>query len=191
MLQQGQDWQSAVHRELRHNFPDADLWNWETGETSCEQDAAVSLFAELEGASSIAVVFDPWRDELFTAVNGGGAELNGQALHPTAGSLKDVLVGTASSSDEECSWPQLRGIYFLGPPRSRGVRVVENASIGHAWVAAGRLGAFFSLKTSRAGALLVEEAGGKEQRGLSASKSSVWQEVSEVLQEAEVLKLLK
>eukprot|EP00435_Cladocopium_sp_Y103_P009261 s4908_g2.t1 len=186
----GQDWQSEVQRELRHHLPDAELWSWETGEASCDEDASVSLFAESEG-SQIAVILDPWRDELFTALSGAGAEVNGEPMDCAAGdALQDVLVGTASSADTETSWQQLRGIYYLGPPRSRGVRILQNASLGHAWVAAGRLGSFFSINSSKAGALLVKEAGGAEGGGLSAANSSLRQQVAEVLQEADVLKFL-
>eukprot|EP00913_Durusdinium_trenchii_P005441 g5072.t1 len=76
-------------------------------------------------SESIAVLFDPWRDELFTAVSGRGAELNGQRLEISEGTdLKEALVGTESSQDLESSWSQLRGLYYLGPPRSRGVRAL-------------------------------------------------------------------
>ncbi|CAL1146702.1 unnamed protein product, partial [Cladocopium goreaui] len=191
MLRQGKDWQSEVDRELRHHLPDVKSWSWEIGEACRDEDATVSLFAESEG-SEVAVILDPWRDELFTALRGGGAEMNCERLTCAAGdALEDVLVGTASSADTEISWPQLRGIYYLGPPRSRGVRILQNASLGHAWVAAGRLGSFFSVKSSRAGALLVKEAGGDFQEGgISAANSSLRQQVEEVLQEAEVLKFL-
>ncbi|CAK9011726.1 unnamed protein product [Durusdinium trenchii] len=173
LLRKGEEWQSAAQREVRHHFEDADAWTWDLGKASSDKDAVVSLFAEHQG-ESIAVLFDPWRDELFTAVSGTD--------------LKEALVGTESSQDLESSWSQLRGLYYLGPPRSRGVRILENPEIGHAWVAAGRLGAFFSLTTSNAGSLLVHEAGGLEDQGVSALSSDLRDQVVEALREAKVWK---
>ncbi|CAE7278063.1 suhB [Symbiodinium pilosum] len=131
------------------------------------EEAIISIFASSLEGEAIAVVFDPWRDELFTAVRQHGADLNGVPLSGRAGSdeqLRDVFVGTEASQDPRQSWPNLRGLYFAGPPRTAGVRIFPSAALGLAWVASGRLGAFFSAAPDAAevaaGRLLVSESGG-------------------------------
>lgn len=116
----------------------------------------------------MAVVYDVARDELFAALGpGGGAEVNGQAL-PRRGSdvgssLANSVIGAEPTAFAQFSRPCLRALYALSPPTVRGVRVMGNTSLSLAWVACGRLSAFFSLDGSASrspGALLVCETGG-------------------------------
>ncbi|CAJ1437573.1 unnamed protein product, partial [Effrenium voratum] len=161
----------------------------EIGEETSSDEGVISIYAE-NGGESIAVVFDPWRDELFSAVGGQGAELNGRRLQANSDALSDVLVGTDSPPDSRCFVPQLRGLYYLAPPRARGVRVLASSALGQAWVACGRLGAFFTFQASRAGKLLVREAGGVAKRGTSAQNVALYQQLQEVLQQANAVRPL-
>ncbi|CAE8635214.1 unnamed protein product, partial [Polarella glacialis] len=112
--------------------------------------------------SAVAAVYDPWRDELFTTVRGRGVELNGLPLRvPEPKELRNAVVGAESSADAGCSRASLRALYSLSAPAAKGVQVLANAK-GLAWVACGRIDAFYALsgKGTGAGALLVREAGG-------------------------------
>ena len=127
-----------------------------------------SLGLELDGEAIVAAVYDPTRRELFTAERGQGARLNGERLSVTnANRVLDSLLVTGfpytvhqSETGEELV--ALFG-HFLG--RSRAVRRLGSAALDLCYVAAGRLEGFYeaTLKPwdSCAGALIVEEAGGK------------------------------
>jgi myo-inositol-1(or 4)-monophosphatase len=113
-----------------------------------------------------AVVLDPVRDELFTAVKGRGALLNGVALRVSAcTALEQALVGTVfparGSPKLACYLPIFEAL--LG--RCAGIRRAGACALDLAYLAAGRLDGFWvmSLKSRdvAAGALLVREAGGR------------------------------
>ena len=127
-----------------------------------------SLGLELDGEAVLAAIYDPTRRELFTAVRGGGAFLNGAPLAvTTAPAVLDSLLvtGFPYTVHESETGRELVGLFghFLG--RSRAVRRLGSAALDLAYVAAGRLDGFYeaTLKPwdSCAGALLVEEAGGR------------------------------
>ncbi len=127
-----------------------------------------SLGLELDGEVIVAAIYDPTRRELFTAERGQGARLNGQPLSVTqADTVLDSLLVTGfpytvHESDTGAELVALFG-HFLG--RSRAVRRLGSAALDLAYVAAGRFDGFYeaTLKPwdSCAGALLVEEAGGR------------------------------
>jgi myo-inositol-1(or 4)-monophosphatase len=127
-----------------------------------------SLGLELDGEVIVAAIYDPTRRELFTAERGQGARLNGQRLSVTqADSVLDSLLvtGFPYTVHESETGEELVSLFghFLG--RSRAVRRLGSAALDLAYVAAGRLDGFYeaTLKPwdSCAGALLVEEAGGR------------------------------
>jgi myo-inositol-1(or 4)-monophosphatase len=109
-------------------------------------------------------VFDPCRDELFTASRGGGAWLAGDRLTLTSSDdLAEALVGTGFAyvaEERELQAETLRR--FL--PHVRDVRRFGSAALDLAWVAAGRLDAFYETGLSpwdwAGGSALVREAGG-------------------------------
>lgn len=127
-----------------------------------------SLGLELDGQAVVAAVYDPTRRELFTAEHGQGARLNGERIVVTdADSVMDSLLVTGfpytmHQPETGADLVDLFG-HFLG--RSRAVRRLGSAALDLCYVAAGRLEGFYeaSLKPwdSCAGALIVEEAGGK------------------------------
>ena len=125
----------------------------------------VSIGIEHRGALAHAVVYDPGKNELFTASKGRGAFLNDRRLRVTrCQKLGDALVGTGFPFKEltrlELYMKQLRAIMTS----TSGVRRAGSAALDLAYVAAGRLDAFWELGLSpwdmAAGALLIQEAGG-------------------------------
>lgn len=117
----------------------------------------------------VGAVYDPSRDELFTARRGEGAFLNGVQIQvDPAATLKESLIGTNLLWDmREGRMPNLPGIQQLGM-QVRGIRSLGAAAMEMAYVACGRLSAYMQWQLSpwdyAAGALLVAEAGGRVSR---------------------------
>lgn len=113
-----------------------------------------------------ATVLDPIHDELFTAVRGKGAQLNGAPIRVSACTrLEEALVGTvfpARGSGRMAAYVPLMSAVMK---RCAGLRRAGACSLDLAYLAAGRLDGYFvtSLKPGdiAAGALLVKEAGGR------------------------------
>jgi len=119
--------------------------------------------ADADGALAGAV-YDPTRDELFTAARGEGARLGGRPLATTT--VADpamALVATGFSYDAAERAAQAAVVALIAG-RIRDIRRAGSAAIDLAWVAAGRVDAYFEVSRSpwdsAAGELLVREAGG-------------------------------
>jgi myo-inositol-1(or 4)-monophosphatase len=118
-----------------------------------------------DGNGALAgVVFDPIRDELFAAERGSGATLGAQALRASAVTDPGLaLVATGFSYDPTERSAQAEVVARMAG-RVRDVRRAGSAALDLAWVAAGRLDAYFEVSRSpwdsAAGELLVREAGG-------------------------------
>ena len=113
-----------------------------------------------------AVVLDPLRDELFTAVRSRGALLNGVALRVSACMrLERALIGTVVPSHGSPKLDAYLPIFGVLARRCAGIRRGGACALDLAYLAAGRLDGFWvmSLKSwdVAAGALLVREAGGR------------------------------
>ena len=125
----------------------------------------VSIGLLHKGALSQAVIFDPNRNELFTASKGGGAFLNDRRIRVSkTDKLQEALIGTGFPFKEMGHLDEyLRGMKNLMQVCS-GIRRPGAAALDLAWVAAGRTDAFWEIGLSAwdmaAGALLVREAGG-------------------------------
>jgi myo-inositol-1(or 4)-monophosphatase len=124
-----------------------------------------SLALECEGQTIVGAIFDPSRQELFTAERGGGAFLNGQPIRPsTTATLLDALLVTGFPYDVQRKLEELVDMFgaFLGA--SRAVRRLGSAALDLCYVAAGRFDGFWEQLLRpwdvAAGALIVEEAGG-------------------------------
>jgi len=125
-----------------------------------------SLALEITGTAMVAAVYDPNRRELFTAERGRGAWLNGAPLRvSSAATLIDALLCTGFPYNIQQKSEELVGLFahFLGI--SRAVRRLGSAAIDLCYVAAGRLDGFWEMHLApwdiSAGALIVEEAGGR------------------------------
>ena len=123
------------------------------------------LAPDEDGTIVAAVIYDPLRDELFTAERGHGARLNGRPMHVSKTlELAEALVATGFPSRKRNKSPNIH-FYHEISLRSHGVRRAGSAALDLAYVAAGRLDAFWEFNINpwdtAAGFLLIEEAGGK------------------------------
>jgi myo-inositol-1(or 4)-monophosphatase len=120
---------------------------------------------EDDGTLAAAVIYDPMRDELFTAERGRGATLNGKPMRVSRiGQLAEALLATGFPSRKRHASPNIH-FYQEFTLRSHGVRRAGSAALDLAYVACGRLEAFWEFNLNpwdtAAGILLVEEAGGR------------------------------
>ena len=128
---------------------------------------AVSIACLHKGRPEHAVIVDPVRHEEFTASRGRGATLNGRRIRVSdRASLDGALLGTGIPFKDHCDdqlAPYSKSIEVLAG-QCAGIRRAGAASLDLAYVAAGRLDAFWEIGLSQwdiaAGALLVKEAGG-------------------------------
>jgi myo-inositol-1(or 4)-monophosphatase len=123
------------------------------------------LKPEEDGTLVAAVVFDPILDELFTAERGKGAWLNGKPIKVSrTAELAEALVATGFPSHKRHLNPNIH-FYQEITLRSHGVRRAGSAALDLAYVACGRLEAFWEFNLNpwdtAAGLLLIEEAGGR------------------------------
>src|SRR6195952_4346857 len=125
---------------------------------------APGLAADQDGEMIAAVIYDPLRDEMFSAEKGRGAWLNGRRLNVSkTKSLGESLIATGFPSQKRHASPNIH-FYQQITLRSHGVRRAGSAGLDLAYVACGRLDGFWEFKLNpwdtSAGVLLVEEAGG-------------------------------
>jgi myo-inositol-1(or 4)-monophosphatase len=118
-----------------------------------------------DGEIIASVTYDPLRDECFVAERGKGAWLNGRQIQVSkTKALQESLTGTGFPSHKRHVSPNIH-FYQEFTLRSHGVRRAGSAGIDIAYVACGRLDAFWEFNLNpwdtSAGYLLVEEAGGK------------------------------
>jgi myo-inositol-1(or 4)-monophosphatase len=121
-----------------------------------------------QGRRIAGVVYDPTRDELFTAAQGRGAHLNGTPIHvSTAAELKECLVATGFPSHKRHKNPNIH-FYHQITLRTHGVRRAGSAALDLCNVASGRFDGFWEFNLNpwdtAAGVLIVEEAGGTVSR---------------------------
>jgi myo-inositol-1(or 4)-monophosphatase len=117
-----------------------------------------------DGTLMAAVIYDPLLDELFTAERGCGAWLNGRRMNVSrTPRLAEALVATGFPSRKRHDSPNIH-FYQEFTLRSHGVRRAGSAALDLAYIAAGRMDAFWEFNLNpwdtAAGLLLVEEAGG-------------------------------
>ncbi len=127
---------------------------------------AVSLALRHRDRLLQGVIFDPVRQDLYTASHGGGAQLNGKRIRVSRRrGIKAALLGTGFPVGNKLD---SLGIYMKSLraliPHSAGIRRAGAAALDLAWVASGRLDGFWEFGLSpwdmAAGALLIREAGG-------------------------------
>lgn len=124
-----------------------------------------TLQPDEDGTLVAAIIYDPLRDELFTAERGRVAQLNGRPVHVSSiPVLAEALLATGFPSRKRHESPNVH-FYQEFTLRSHGVRRAGSAALDLAYVAAGRLEAFWEFNLNpwdtAAGILLVEEAGGR------------------------------
>ncbi|MCA1798525.1 MAG: inositol monophosphatase [Xanthomonadaceae bacterium] len=126
---------------------------------------AVSIGIQHKGRIEHGVVYDPVRQELFTATRGAGATLDGKRIRVSSvKSLDGALVGTGFPFLEGQDVDAFMGMLRAVITKTAGVRRAGAASLDLAYVAAGRLDGFWELGLKpwdmAAGTLLIQEAGG-------------------------------
>jgi len=115
-----------------------------------------------------AVIYDPTRDELFSAQQAKGAHLNGEVIRVSKTAiLKESLLATGFPSHKRHKNPNIY-FYHQITLHSHGVRRAGSAALDLCNVAAGRFDGFWEFNLNpwdtAAGVLIVEEAGGKVTR---------------------------
>jgi myo-inositol-1(or 4)-monophosphatase len=177
--------EQAIIEIVRKAYPDHGFLAEESGSTSAEAEVVwiidpldgttnfihgfpqycVSIAVRSRGAIEHAVVYDPARNELFTASRGRGAYLNDRRIRVSkAIRLHDALVGTGFPFKELSRLDLYTRQLQTMMKSCAGVRRAGAAALDLAYVACGRLDAFWELGLSpwdmAAGALLITEAGG-------------------------------
>lgn len=127
---------------------------------------AVSIACSIRGRVEHGVIYDPMRQEIFTASRGEGAQLENRRIRVTQQrGLEGALIGTgfpyrANTEHIDAYMAMLRDVMLT----TAGVRRPGSAALDLAYVAAGRTDGFFEIGLgpwdTAAGSLLIEEAGG-------------------------------
>ena len=180
--------EETIVTTIRESYPDHGILGEEGGETAGKKDGtdyqwvidpldgttnflhgfpqfAVSIGIRHKGRLEHAVVYDPMRQELFTATRGGGAQLNDRRLRVTnRKGLEGALLGTGFPFKQQHHLDAYMATFKALFPMTAGIRRPGSAALDLAYVAAGRLDGFWEIGLNpwdmAAGALLVQEAGG-------------------------------
>lgn len=126
---------------------------------------SVSIAYQQDGVIEAGIIYEPSLDELYVAVKGAGATLNGKPIHVSVVEiLRRALVATGFPYERERLPLALRQ-FGLFAERAQAVRRIGSAALDLAYVAAGRFDAYWETVIQpwdiAAGLLLVEEAGGR------------------------------
>lgn len=125
----------------------------------------VSIALQQRGQITQAVVYDPTRNDLFTATKGAGAYLNEKRIRVTRrDKIADALIGTGFPYTDLTGLDEYLKMFRIMTEKSAGLRRPGAAALDLAYVAAGRLDGFFEKNLKpwdiAAGSLLITEAGG-------------------------------
>jgi len=178
--------ETLILERLRGAFPDDAILAEEQGAASGRSDRrwivdpldgttnyahglpifGVSIALEVARRLVLGVVYDPSRDELFVGERGAGATLNDAPIHvSTAATVGESLLVTGFPYDIRETADTNLAEYAAFSVRARAVRRLGSAVIDLAYVACGRFDAYWELRLGAwdvaAGAVLVEEAGGR------------------------------
>ncbi|MGH8293874.1 MAG: inositol monophosphatase family protein, partial [Gammaproteobacteria bacterium] len=126
---------------------------------------SVSIAVKHRGRLEHAVVYDPMRQELFTASRGGGAQVDGKRMRVTSlKTLDGALIGTGFPYRESQNLDIYLKMFAAVTRKAAGVRRAGSAAQDLAYVAAGRLDGFWEMGLKpwdiAAGVLMIQECGG-------------------------------
>lgn len=126
---------------------------------------SVSIAIKHRGQLEHAVVYDPMRQELFTASRGGGAQVDGKRMRVSQQrTLEGALIGTGFPFRESHNLELYMRMFEVVARKTAGLRRAGSAAQDLAYVAAGRLDGFWEMGLKpwdiSAGVLLIQEAGG-------------------------------
>ena len=127
---------------------------------------AVSIGLEAAGEMVVGVVYDPVRDECFTAMEGGGAYLNGKSIHVSkVNKLNSALLATGFPYDRRQHPDDYLGLFRSFMMKAQEIRRPGSASIDLCYLASGRIDGFWECKLKpwdvAAAVVIVREAGGR------------------------------
>lgn len=127
---------------------------------------AVSVALEHYDEYVIGIVYDPMRDEMFVAWQGGGAYLNDKPIHTSSQvELRQTLLATGFPYHDFSRMRHYLQVFEYLMQHSRGLRRQGAAALDLAYVACGRYDAYFEYALQpwdlAAGVVLVREAGGR------------------------------
>lgn len=127
---------------------------------------AVSIALKHKNKLEVGVIYDPLRDELFTAERGGGAMLNNRRIRVgKQNSMRGALIGTGFPFKTMEHMDAYQNMFrAVCAAETAGLRRAGAAALDMAYVACGRLDAYWEIGVKEwdvaAGVLLVQEAGG-------------------------------
>jgi myo-inositol-1(or 4)-monophosphatase len=126
---------------------------------------AVSIALRQKGRLEQGVIYDPLRQELFTATRGAGAQLNDRRIRVTnRKTLEGSLLGTGFPFKSQQHLDTYLAMFRALFPEAAGIRRAGSAALDLAYVASGRLDGFWEIGLNiwdmAAGVLLIQEAGG-------------------------------
>jgi myo-inositol-1(or 4)-monophosphatase len=180
--------EQEIIETIRRAYPDHGFLAEESGATAGKGDEFVWIIDPLDGTTNFlhgfpqfcvsiavqhrgriehAVIYDPMRQELFTASRGQGAQLDDKKMRVSKSKgLDGALVGTGFPYRANLRWlDSYLAMFKAVTLATAGLRRPGSAALDLAWVAAGRTDAFWELGLSpwdtAAGSLLITEAGGR------------------------------
>ncbi|MBI1216881.1 MAG: inositol monophosphatase [Alphaproteobacteria bacterium] len=125
---------------------------------------SISIALEKDGEILAGVVYDPIKDELFTAEKGMGAFLNNKRLRVSPRHMADAMIAIGGARPGAKNYEIFMAEIDAVMPHVSGVRRMGSAALDICYVAAGRFDGFFERHLSpwdvAAGSLIVKEAGG-------------------------------
>lgn len=160
----------------------------------------VSIALAHHGEIIVGVIYDPIRDELFVAEKGKGAYMHGNPTHVSGDQeLAGSVLAIGFNPERDFALPlNMKAIEALST-RTRSLRAMGSAAMHLAYVAAGRMSGYYEVGLNSwdiaAGALLVQESGGKVTdtkgnpyhlgvRHMVATNGHIHQELLKVIEEA-------
>ena len=178
--------EDLILREVHRQWPDSAILSEESGMIQGNGDGhwyidpldgtvnyahgipifSVSIAYAENGRMRLGVVYDPMRDEMFSAERGAGARLNGKPIHVSAASeLRRSLLVTGFPYDAwDTDQDNFANFVRLGK-MSQGVRRLGSAALDACYVAAGRFDGFWEMSLRpwdvAAGGLVAEESGAR------------------------------
>jgi len=178
--------EQLIINSIKENFPDHEILAEESGKNQNTHSyrwiidpldgttnfihgyphSSISIALQKEDEMILGVIYDPYRDELYYAEQGKGAYCNDKPIHVSQQkNVNNCLIATGfpfkSRHLLEQYWKVLSAIFM----EVSGIRRTGSAALDLAYVASGRFDGFWELKLSpwdiAAGAVIIEEAGGK------------------------------
>ena len=175
----------AIIDTLRDVYPTHDFLGEESGSTSHQSDFmwiidpldgttnflhsfpqyCVSIALQHKGEITQAVIFEPIRNDLYTAIKGRGAFLNDKRIRVSkCDKLQEALIGTGFPFRDLKYLDNYLNMFKFMIQKTAGIRRAGSAALDLAYVASGALDGFWEIGLSpwdvAAGGLLIREAGG-------------------------------